>query len=169
AIAFGLWLLKKGSGNIIVRALAAISFIVAAALVPLGGKMQAQTAQVMNMGGDWEPFVASDFEKLMQGTEPLFVDMTAAWCITCKVNENAVLNTAGITDLFHKRKVQTIRGDWTNQNPEITAFLAKFGRNGVPIYVYYGPRSPATHERPEPVVLPQLLTAGIVENAVEGK
>ena len=92
--------------------------------------------------------------------------MTAAWCITCKVNESTVLDSAAIVDLFHQRHVQTVRGDWTNMNPEITAFLDKFGRRGVPLYVYYGPRDAKTQKRPTAIVLPQLLTAGIVESVV---
>ena len=174
AITFGLWLLKKqlpeksGLPTLIVRALAAAAFIAAAALIPAAGKMETQTTKAMAMD-DWTPYVAADFMALEHGSDPLFVDMTAAWCITCKVNENAVLNTMPIKELFHKHKVKTVKGDWTNQNPEITQFLARYGRNGVPIYVYYGGRDKNTGQRPEAVVLPQILTPGIVERTVEGK
>jgi thiol:disulfide interchange protein len=173
AITFGLWLLKNqpkvlSMATLVVRALAAVSFIAAAALIPAAGKMEKQASVAMAMD-DWTPYVAADFDKLEKGSDPLFVDMTAAWCITCKVNENAVLNTMAIKELFHKHKVRTVKGDWTNQNPEITQFLARYGRNGVPIYVFYGARDKSTGARPAPVVLPQLLTPGIVERTVEGK
>ena len=91
--------------------------------------------------------------------------MTAAWCITCKVNEKVALAIDSTREIFEKNNVRYLKGDWTNQNPEITNFLEEYGRSGVPIYVYYGPRM-KSGARPEPVVLPQILTPGIVQDTI---
>ena len=65
-----------------------------------------------------------------------------------------------------EKKIVYFVGDWTNQNPEITEFLETYGRSGVPLYVYFGPRDPASRERPGPEVLPQLLTPGLVQDII---
>ena len=92
---------------------------------------------------------------------PVLVNMTAAWCITCLVNERVALATAATAALFSAHQVLYLKGDWTRQDPAITAYLAEFGRTGVPLYVYYAPDR-------APQVLPQILTAGLVREAVEG-
>lgn len=135
-------------------------FLVIAAFLPL----QTRPPQTM----EWTPFTTESFAKLEAGNDPLFVNMTADWCITCKVNERIALETNEMKTLFSERKTVRIKGDWTRYDPEITAYLARFGRNGVPLYVYYGPRGDSG-QRPQPVVLPQLLTPGIVREAIEGK
>lgn len=114
------------------------------------------------------PFNKSSFDELIAGNDPVFVDMTASWCITCQVNERIALYTRSTEDLFQSRNVQYVVGDWTNRNPEITAFLKEYGRNGVPLYVYYGPRDQTTGQRPEPKILPQLLTSGLVADVING-
>ena len=86
---------------------------------------------------------------------PVFVNMTAAWCITCLVNERAVLSTAAIKAGFADKGIAYLKGDWTNQNPEITRLLEQHGRSGVPLYVLYPGRG-------EPIVLPQILTESVV-------
>lgn len=115
---------------------------------------------------EWEAYSAAGFEEWYKGDEPIFVNMTAAWCITCKVNEKIALSIPETHALFTKKGIVALKGDWTNQNPEITKFLESHGRKGVPLYVYYGPRDPGTGERPAPVVLPQLLTPSIVAETV---
>ena len=82
----------------------------------------------------------------------MFVDATAAWCITCLVNEEAVLSQASVKSAFAAKNVVYMVADWTNQNPEITALLKDNGRSGVPLYLYYAPGAKA------PVILPQILT-----------
>jgi thiol:disulfide interchange protein/DsbC/DsbD-like thiol-disulfide interchange protein len=115
---------------------------------------------------EWEAYSTAGFEEWYKGDEPIFVNMTAAWCITCKVNEKIALSIPETHALFTKKGIVALKGDWTNQNPEITKFLESHGRKGVPLYVYYGPRDPGTGERPAPVVLPQLLTPSIVAETV---
>lgn len=113
-------------------------------------------------------FTKETLDKLIQGDDPILVDMTASWCITCQVNEKIALETDATQSLFKERNVQYVVGDWTNRNPEITEFLASYGRNGVPLYVYYGPRNMLTNERPEAVILPQLLTEGLIAETING-
>ncbi len=91
----------------------------------------------------------------------MLVNMTAAWCITCLLNERVALATGATAALLAEHKVLYLKGDWTSQDAAITAYLAGFGRTGVPLYVYYAPGR-------TPRVLPQILTAGIVREAIEG-
>ncbi len=90
--------------------------------------------------------------------QPIFVYLTADWCITCKVNERRVLETKDIESLFAEKNVLVFKGDWTKRNSDITEYLSRFERNGVPLYVYYGPADTQNGQRPAPVILPQLLT-----------
>lgn len=96
-----------------------------------------------------------------QGT-PVFIDFTAAWCLSCQVNERVVLNKPEVQKKFEELGVVTLKADWTNHNETITQALALYGRNSVPFYVLYGrnPKSP-------PQILPALLTPGIVLDALE--
>ena len=105
-------------------------------------------------------------KQALAGDRPIFVNMTAAWCITCKVNEKVALNTDATHELFESQNVLYIKGDWTNRNAEIAEFLERYGRNGVPIYVFYGAPDAATGKRPDPVVLPQILTPEIIRKHV---
>lgn len=171
AIAFGLWLLQNlpaaGVRRFLVILLALVTLLLA--FVPVAASMRPAlpapvSAEATTEG--WIPFTADGFAALEKGDRPLFVDMTAAWCITCKVNERLVLNTPAGRALFVKHDVVTVQGDWTDRDAAITDFLASYGRNGVPIYVYYGPRDPATGQRPTPVVLPQILTPAILEKTL---
>jgi thiol:disulfide interchange protein DsbD len=92
---------------------------------------------------------------------PVLVNMTAAWCITCLVNERVALSSTAVADAFAAADLLYLKGDWTNRDPAITDYLAGFGRNGVPLYVYY----PADGE---PRVLPQVLTEATVLDALKG-
>ncbi|KGI78770.1 protein-disulfide reductase DsbD family protein [Oleiagrimonas soli] len=95
-----------------------------------------------------------------QGT-PVFVDMTADWCITCKANEHTVLDTDAFRTLLKRTGTVYMKGDWTNENPDITAFLKRWNSPGVPVYVVFG------KDGKDGVKLPSVLTAGIVRNAIE--
>jgi thiol:disulfide interchange protein DsbD len=93
---------------------------------------------------------------------PVFVNLTAAWCVTCKVNEQVALRDAAVQAAFAERKVAYLKGDWTNGAPAISELLREHGRDGVPLYLYYA----AGSETPE--VLPQILTPGIVLRTLGG-
>lgn len=98
---------------------------------------------------------------------PVFVNMTASWCITCLVNEKVTLNTNEVRDLFAGKGVRYFKGDWTNKDQMITGFLRQYGRSGVPLYVYFGPRDIQTGIRPVPVVLPQILSVDTMIETIQ--
>jgi thiol:disulfide interchange protein len=101
-----------------------------------------------------------EVQALTAAGRPVFVNFTAAWCITCKVNEQLALSTANTRQLFASHAVAYRVADWTRRDPAITRQLERHGRSGVPLYLLYPPNG-----KP-PVVLPQLLTEGIVADAV---
>lgn len=113
------------------------------------------------------PFSPENLTMALEGDDPVFVEMTAAWCITCKLNHAVALNTDATKSLFEKHNIQYLIGDWTNSDDDITAYLDAFGRNGVPLYVFYGKRDINTKIRPEPIIFPQVLTSGIVKENIE--
>ena len=95
-------------------------------------------------------------EKLSQG--PVFLNFTADWCITCKVNERIALKRETISALFDEKNISYIEIDWTNKNDEIAKKLASFGRSSIPLYVYY------SSENAEPIILPEILTENIIKD-----
>jgi len=99
-----------------------------------------------------EPFTAARLAALRADGRPVFVDMTAAWCVTCLVNERVALDAPAVRQAFAERNVAYLKGDWTRQDPGITGFLRAHGRDGVPLYVYFPP-----NQAPG-IVLPQVLT-----------
>jgi thiol:disulfide interchange protein DsbD len=100
-----------------------------------------------------EPYTAARLDELRKEGRPVFVDATAAWCITCLVNEKAVLSQPDVKDAFAKNNVAYLVADWTNRNAEVSALLDAHGRSGVPLYLYYAPRAS------DAKILPQVLTA----------
>ena len=88
--------------------------------------------------------------------------MTAAWCITCLANEQTSLSTDRVQQAMEDNNITYMKGDWTNEDPEITAILEEFQRPSVPLYVLY----PSDNSK-EPVILPQILTPGILAEAFE--
>jgi thiol:disulfide interchange protein DsbD len=102
-----------------------------------------------------EAFSPARLADLRAHHKPVLVDMSAAWCITCLVNERIALSPPSVRAAFAKHDVAYLVGDWTRQDPAVTAFLHDYGRNGVPLYVYF----PADGA---PVVLPQILTEAAI-------
>ena len=100
-----------------------------------------------------------DLEKLRAEGKPVFVDVTAAWCITCQVNAKVAIHTERTMQLFKEKGVTLMIADWTRRNDEISALLGSFGYQGVPLYIYYPPHG-------EPKVLPQLLSETIIADAL---
>jgi thiol:disulfide interchange protein len=103
-----------------------------------------------------EPWTQTRLAALRAEGQPVFVNMTAAWCITCLANERVALSTEAVREAFGQHGIVYLEGDWTQRDDAITAYLAQFGRNGVPLYVLY-PRGGGP-----PRVLPQVLTPGLV-------
>jgi thiol:disulfide interchange protein DsbD len=112
-------------------------------------------------GSAWLPYSdAAVSDELAQG-RTVFVDFTAAWCVSCQVNKRLVLSRPDLLADFDRAHVVRMRADWTRRDAEITAALARFGRNGVPVYALLRPGQP-------PVLLPEILTTGIVRDALAG-
>lgn len=115
--------------------------------------------------GASRPYTTAALESaLVYTTQPILVNMTAAWCITCLLNERTTLSKPEVQDWMRANNVIYFKGDWTNRDPQITEFLGGFGRNGVPLYVFYA--GPELGVRPDPVVLPQLLNVTMVKNLI---
>lgn len=135
--------------------------------MPRNERMHAADAMPMEQQ-NWRVFSPEQLDQALQGPYPVFVNMTAAWCITCKVNEQVALATPDIQSLFAEKGIIYFKGDWTNRDDAITDYLARYGRSGVPLYVYYGAADAQTGKRPDPVVLPQILTPGLVKDKLNG-
>ena len=145
ALGLGGWLLGRDR-----RWLAAIAGMAAVATLAL------PLAPVAAVSANGEAFSTTRLAALRAAGRPVFVDMSAAWCITCLVNERVALGSASVKAALSAADVQVLRGDWTSRDADIGAFLAAQGRDGVPLYQFY--RAGAAI----PETLPQLLTPGIV-------
>ncbi|WP_375274627.1 protein-disulfide reductase DsbD family protein [Methylorubrum thiocyanatum] len=163
ALAAWAWERARHAGRLgtgLSRAAALVALAASLGLVAIldGDRATARTALVQGE----EAFTQARLDALRAEGRTVFVDMTAAWCITCQVNERTVLARAGVQAAFRAGQVAYLKGDWTNQNPEITRLLERYGRSGVPLYLVYRGTSEAQ-------VLPQLLTEGIVLAAIGQK
>ncbi|HEY2706978.1 MAG TPA: thioredoxin family protein [Caulobacteraceae bacterium] len=108
-----------------------------------------------------EPWTPERVASLRAAGKPVFVDFTAAWCVTCQVNEQTALNTGEAVKAFQRTGAVYLKADWTNRDNAIAKALADQGRVGVPLYLVYGTDGGA------PKVLPQLLTSGLVAAALD--
>ncbi len=108
---------------------------------------------------DWQPYTPARVANLAASGRPVFVDFTAAWCVTCQVNKRLVLNTADVRSAFARKNVALVRADWTRRDPDITRALTALGRTGVPVYVLYRPGR-------GPLLLPEVLQQQTVLEAI---
>ncbi|MDD2989971.1 MAG: protein-disulfide reductase DsbD family protein [Zoogloea sp.] len=170
AIAFAAWLaghshgarpLARHSG----RGVAALSVLAALAGGYLGvsGETARAASAPQTAGKIWEPYSQARFDALRAEGKPVFINFTAAWCITCLANEKVALSAPQVEAAFRQAGITYLKGDWTNQDPEISAHLARFGRSGVPLYLLY----PGGKGDVAPAVLPQLLTPATVLGAID--
>ena len=109
-------------------------------------------------GPGWQSFSPAKLDALRAEGRPIFIDVTAAWCVTCKVNERVALAAPAVRKEFSDEGVTAIKADWTREDRTITQLLEANGRAGVPLYLFY-PKSRTTGERRPAVILPQILTA----------
>jgi thiol:disulfide interchange protein len=167
-VAFAVWLFgvsQRASKPLLPRLGALAGIALAIPLVVTGAAMTAQAATAS--GGpspvtgiaseNWSP---AKVDSLRAAGRPVFVDFTAAWCVTCQVNERTALATGGVADAFKRTNAAYLRADWTNRNAEIADTLKAQGRAGVPLYLVYDANGG------EPQVLPQILTEGGVVEAL---
>ncbi|MFH6781058.1 MULTISPECIES: protein-disulfide reductase DsbD family protein [Methylobacterium] len=162
-VAFCAWTLERGrmAGPLARRAgqvAALVAILGLAGLLAVLDRDRAGPVALASADGV-EPFSQGRLDVLLAERRPVFVNMTAAWCITCQVNDRATLRSAGVREAFKAHDVAQLTGDWTNQNPEITRVLEAHGRSGVPLYLLYDGRGGVA-------VLPQILTEGIVRDAL---
>jgi thiol:disulfide interchange protein DsbD len=110
----------------------------------------------------WEPFSLQSLESRLRGGNPVFLDFTAEWCLTCKVNERTVLVDQNVVQKLRSSGIVAMKADWTTRNPDITKLLQKFGRSGVPLYVIFPAGKPT-----QPIVLPEVVTPGMLLEALD--
>lgn len=130
------------------------------AAAPLSSMTSLAARPAAAAGELWQPWTPQRLADLRRDGEPVLVNMTAAWCITCLANERLALSSAAFAERLQRDGIRYLKGDWTQQDAAITAYLAEFDRSGVPLYVVY-PRGGGT-----PEVLPQLLTPALVDAAL---
>ena len=112
-------------------------------------------------GALWQPWSEQRVQQALAAGQPVFVDYTAAWCVTCQFNKKTVLSTEDFLTAMRARNVLLLRADWTRSDPAITASLNALGRNGVPMYALHDPKAPA-----QPQVLTEVLTLNAVQEAL---
>jgi thiol:disulfide interchange protein DsbD len=169
-IAFAAWLyeavrLGDSRGRRLAFGLSALAVVGALALLDLtdtGAAQPAASGPVPTGGVAWEPFTPAKLDALRAQGKPVFIDFTADWCITCKVNERIALNDPTVRQAFAAKGVVALRGDWTRRDAVIARVLEANGRAGVPLYLYY------SADGKDAVVLPQILTAETVLHEVQG-
>ncbi|MDB9868081.1 protein-disulfide reductase DsbD family protein [Pseudomonadales bacterium] len=172
-LVFAIWLLRDLGGSLLRRRVLMVMALMLVALAlslpiqlqaPAAGDGSQDLASGPSQSYAGPVYGAYSDAKLasLRAGGPVFVNLTAAWCITCKVNEAVALNLDAVRLAFEAKGVQYLKGDWTNQDAEISRLLEAYGRSGVPLYLLYaGPTGEAQ-------VLPQILTQGIVIDAING-
>jgi thiol:disulfide interchange protein len=172
-LAFALWLLgaaqrrQAAGGRPLVLAGLGAALVVVAALAAVWPNYGEGTAVAASEGGGGKadvPYEAYSPEKLAAARaagKPVFVNFTAAWCVTCQVNERVALTSQAVADAFKQTGAVYLKADWTRKDAEIEAELAKHGRAGVPLYLVYGASGG------DGVILPQILTEGLVVRALK--
>jgi thiol:disulfide interchange protein DsbD len=153
---WALGLAQRGPRGRVAQGVAVLAVVAALALLPGLGSPAPQA----RADDGTEPFSVTRLAALRAEHRPVFIDMTAAWCVTCLVNERIALAPDAVRRAFADRHVAYMKGDWTRQDPAISAFLRDQGRDGVPLYLFYPGDGGA------PTVLPQILTQGIVLRAI---
>jgi thiol:disulfide interchange protein DsbD len=153
------WILgASGTRSPALRAGAA-ALVAAAIAVAIPAAQAPPRAPAADAG--WQPYSAARVESLTAAGRPVFVDFTAAWCVTCQVNKRLVLEREDVQRAFRARGVELVRADWTRRDAEITRALAALGRNGVPVYALFRPGRP-------PLLLPEVLTREGLLAALDG-
>ncbi len=169
ALAFGAWAL--GSPTLGPRARAgfgATALVVLAAALAWAAPALHQPAVAQQPGaaeaasGDWQPWSAERVAQAQAAGQAVFVDFTAAWCVTCQFNKRTTLAQAEVKQAFADKRVLLLRADWTKRDAAITAELTRLGRSGVPVYALYAPGAAG------PRLLSEILSVAEVREALQG-
>jgi thiol:disulfide interchange protein len=162
-IAFGAWLL--GSTRTRARVAGALAGALAIVLAWPTAALQDANASASPSSStnasapQWKPWNPDEIAKLNAEGKPVFVDFTAAWCVSCQANKRLVLTRDEVVQAFAQKNVTLMRADWTNKDERITKALTAMNRSGVPVYALHAPGKPVE-------LLPELLTTGIVKSAI---
>lgn len=130
----------------------------------LGWVLYAQVAGIKTEASEtlnWQPYSQAAVERHLQNKEPVFIDFTAKWCLTCVINKKGALQSDEFERLVRKNKINLFTADWTNNDKAVAAALARYGRNSIPLYVYYDGKSD------DYLLLPQLLTPQILNDYLQ--
>ena len=158
AFGFGIWFFKRSS--LISKVFGALAMLATVALpFTITGSAASEAATLKTE--TWSP---EKVRALRAEGRPVFVEFTADWCVTCKVNERLVLKKAAAQKLFDNTNTAFLVADWTNKNDEIARELTSHGRSGVPLYLFY----PPGNNDVRPAILPQILTQDVLRKAIEG-
>lgn len=159
-LVFGLWL-TKGEGRIS-RILGVLAVAASLMAIPSVSQVAPTSSDQVMVEVDAEPYASSSLRAHLNDGRSVFINMTADWCITCKVTEKRLLKTESVDQLFEDHGVIRMTGDWTRYDPLITEYLNAFDRVGVPLYV-------VNHPGKEPIVLSQFPSFDELEDAVKAK
>jgi len=162
--AWGFGHAQRGGAKVASAGLAAVAALASVALITqvVAAPRLTATASAADGALATEPFSEERLAALRAEGRPVFVNFTAAWCITCLVNERIAFADADVIEAMASRKVAYLKADWTNYDPVIGKVLANYGRVGVPLYLYFAPNAA------EPEILPQILTPGLLTAALGG-
>ncbi|MDD2707834.1 MAG: protein-disulfide reductase DsbD family protein [Verrucomicrobiae bacterium] len=164
--AFGIWLVNILRPCHFGWLTATIAFFAFAGYFTVAGRMAVSTTptniHATTAGISWRPFSRQALDEALKTSQPVFVDFTADWCITCQANKRTAIETHAVATRFRDLGVIPLLADWTRPNEEIRQALKSHGRAGVPLYLLF----PADRQKP-PVILPELLTEGLVLQALE--
>jgi len=159
------WLKHWGRGGIMLlfsTLLFAVSLILAISQVRGAGQHKLNLSLNSADGVEWVTFTPKALQDFRASGKPIFLDFTAAWCLTCKVNEKITFSDPSVHQLAKDKNLVMMKADWTHSDPEITQLLEQYGRIGVPFYLLFPPSAGSTA-----LVLPEILTPGIFKQFVE--
>ena len=159
-LVFGLWLVKGGSR--LSRALGLLAVIASLSAIPSLSQLTPTSSEQAVVEIDSEPYASSALRAHVDEGRTVFINMTADWCITCKVTEKRLLTTEAVDQLFESYGVIRMTGDWTRYDPLITEYLNAFDRVGVPLYV-------VNHPGMDPIVLSQFPSFEELKKAIKAK
>jgi thiol:disulfide interchange protein DsbD len=129
-------------------------------LVYAATKIQLHSNSLTSHQSLWDSYSSERLDQLLSQNKPVFIDFTAAWCLTCQVNKRIALENQTVIHAFKNLNVTLLEADWTNRDPAISQALARFGRQGVPTYIYFNGKDLT------PQILPEILTPQIILNTL---
>jgi thiol:disulfide interchange protein DsbD len=155
-VAMGAWAYGRAANSAGLRYTALAAILVVAGIAIAWPPEHEHTLAAANAEAGWQEWSPEKVRSLTAEGHPVFVDFTAAWCVTCQVNKRIALHNGDVVKAFAARDVVLLKADWTRQDPRITSTLASLGRNAVPVYALYVPGEDA------PRLLPEVLTPSLV-------